>query len=144
MLHSKYIMSATQCIKSHIMHMKYTNLLKNYWIFGLCPSSGILETKKNNILETGFISILGWEEKTPTQLRPLGRANLNHWTLRLRLNFLEAEVGVGKSLLCWLLRTENLWTWITFCLLNIFLNEHLTAVKIRCWSELFTDDLTRF
>jgi hypothetical protein len=25
---------------------------QNYWVFGLCPSSGILETREHNVSET--------------------------------------------------------------------------------------------
>jgi hypothetical protein len=54
-----------------------------YWVFWTFPSSGILETRKHDVSETGSVSILRWErEKTPTQLGPLERANLNHWTLQ--------------------------------------------------------------
>jgi hypothetical protein len=52
---------------------------QNYWVFGLCPSSSILETRKYSILETGSVSILRWG-KTPSLLSPLERANPNHWT----------------------------------------------------------------
>jgi hypothetical protein len=31
----------------------YISKLQNYWVFGLCPSSGILETRKHNVSETG-------------------------------------------------------------------------------------------
>jgi hypothetical protein len=51
---------------------------RNYWVFGVCPTSGILETRKNNVSETGSISCLKCKGKTPTQLRPLERANINH------------------------------------------------------------------
>jgi hypothetical protein len=37
---------------------------QNYWVFGLRPSSGILETRKHNVSETGFVSVLRWEEDT--------------------------------------------------------------------------------
>jgi hypothetical protein len=50
-----------------------------YWFFWTFPSSGILETRKHEVSETGSVSVLRWEgEKTPTQLGPLERANLNH------------------------------------------------------------------
>jgi hypothetical protein len=49
---------------------------QNYWVFGLCPSSGILETRKHSISETGSVSVLRWGGKTPTLLGPLERANL--------------------------------------------------------------------
>jgi hypothetical protein len=50
---------------------------QNYWVFGLCPSSGILETSKhfgNWICFRPQVRV----EKTPTQLCPLESANLNH------------------------------------------------------------------
>jgi hypothetical protein len=55
---------------------------QNYSVFGLCPSSGILETRKHNVLETGSVSVLRWEGEAHTPLGPLERANLNHWTTR--------------------------------------------------------------
>jgi hypothetical protein len=32
---------------------------QNHWVFGLCPLSGILESRKHNISETGSVSVLG-------------------------------------------------------------------------------------
>jgi hypothetical protein len=53
---------------------------QNYWVFGLFPSSGILENRKDDVSETGSVSLLRWRgEKTPSQLGPLEKANLNHW-----------------------------------------------------------------
>jgi hypothetical protein len=54
---------------------------QNYWVFGPCPSSGILETKKDNVSETGSVLSSGEGGKTPTLLGPLERANHNHCTL---------------------------------------------------------------
>jgi hypothetical protein len=31
---------------------------QNYWVFGLFPSFGILETRKHDVSETGSVSIL--------------------------------------------------------------------------------------
>jgi hypothetical protein len=31
---------------------------ENYWVFGLCPSSGIVETRKHYVSETGSVSVL--------------------------------------------------------------------------------------
>jgi hypothetical protein len=60
---------------------------QNYWVFALFPSSGILETIKHDVSETGSVSVLGWEgRKTPTQLGPLEGANLNHWTTPVRVS----------------------------------------------------------
>jgi hypothetical protein len=33
---------------------------QNYWIFGLFPSSGILENRKHDVSETGSVSVLTW------------------------------------------------------------------------------------
>jgi hypothetical protein len=35
--------------------LTYT-ISQNYWVFGLCPLSGILETRKHNVSETGPVS----------------------------------------------------------------------------------------
>jgi hypothetical protein len=58
---------------------------QNYWVLGLCPSSGILETRKHNFSEIGSASVLrwgGWE--TPTMIQ---------W-LRLALSKGPNRVGV--------------------------------------------------
>jgi hypothetical protein len=34
---------------------------QNYWGFGLRLSSGILESRKHNVSETGSVSVLRWE-----------------------------------------------------------------------------------
>jgi hypothetical protein len=31
---------------------------QKYWVPGLCPSSGILNTRKHNVSENGYLSIL--------------------------------------------------------------------------------------
>jgi hypothetical protein len=49
--------------------------------FGLYPSSCMWKTKYHNASETGSISVLMWMgQDKPTQLGPLERASLNHWT----------------------------------------------------------------
>jgi hypothetical protein len=53
---------------------------QDYWSFGRCLSSGILETRRHNVSETPSVSVLRRGEETPTLLGPLERANLNHWT----------------------------------------------------------------
>jgi hypothetical protein len=70
--------------------------IQNYWGFGLCPSSGILENRKQDVSETGSVSVVrGKGEKTPTQLNLLGRANLNHWTTPLRFTQLFNHLRPG-------------------------------------------------
>jgi hypothetical protein len=51
---------------------------KSYWVFGLFPSSAILESMKHNVSENGSVFFLSCDGKTYTQLRPLDIANLNH------------------------------------------------------------------
>jgi hypothetical protein len=44
----------------------------NYWDFGLCPSSGILKTRKHSVSETGSVYVLRCGGVgTPTLLGPL-------------------------------------------------------------------------
>jgi hypothetical protein len=35
-----------------------TSSIQNYFVFGLCPSSGILDTRRHNVSETGSVSVL--------------------------------------------------------------------------------------
>jgi hypothetical protein len=53
--------------------------IQNYWVFGLCPSSGILENRKRfgNLL-CFRLQVKLW--KALTLLGPLEGANLIHWT----------------------------------------------------------------
>jgi hypothetical protein len=64
----------TKTNRQRVLTMVYTT--RNYGIFGPCPSSGILETRKHNVSEIGSLSVLRWGwGKTPTQLGPLERAS---------------------------------------------------------------------
>jgi hypothetical protein len=56
---------------------------QNYSVFGLFPSSDILETRKQDVSETGSVSVLRWGGMTPTQLGPLERANLDQQFWRI-------------------------------------------------------------
>jgi hypothetical protein len=54
---------------------------QDYWGFWTFPLSGILETRKHDVSETGcFRPQVEGGNKTPTQLGPLERADLNYWT----------------------------------------------------------------
>jgi hypothetical protein len=54
---------------------------QKHFVFGLLTSFGILENRKHDVSETGSVSVLRLGRgNTPTQLGPLERANLNHWT----------------------------------------------------------------
>jgi hypothetical protein len=51
----------------------------DYWVFGLCPSSGILKnTQRFEIWICFRPQVQG--RGAPTQLGPFERANPNHWT----------------------------------------------------------------
>jgi hypothetical protein len=42
-----------------VLELAERNVLpQNYWVFGLCPSPGILKARKHNMSETGSVSIL--------------------------------------------------------------------------------------
>jgi hypothetical protein len=57
------ILNKIQCTSSlnvAIKDMPYIKISahsQNYWISGLCPMSGILNTRKHDIPETGSVSI---------------------------------------------------------------------------------------
>jgi hypothetical protein len=53
---------------------------QNYWIAGLCPSSGILNTRKHNVSETGSVSVVRSGEGGTYFVGSLERGNLNHWS----------------------------------------------------------------
>jgi hypothetical protein len=58
---------------------------QNYWSFGLFPSSGILENRKITFRKLDLFPSSSEEAgKTPIQLGPLERANLNHWITPVR------------------------------------------------------------
>jgi hypothetical protein len=78
-----FVMSVRRLVETHEKYFFILSLnrstAQNYWVFGLFPSSGILETRKRDVSETGSVCVLRWEGKTPTQLVPLERANLLHF-----------------------------------------------------------------
>jgi hypothetical protein len=49
---------------------------QNYWVSGLCPSSGILNTTEKTFRKLDLFPSSGEGKKTPTLLGPLERANL--------------------------------------------------------------------
>jgi hypothetical protein len=74
--------AAVKCFMPSKYTQEVVNIMisiQNYWVFGLFPSSGIPENRKHDVSETGSVSLFRRRrEKTPTQLGPLERANLNH------------------------------------------------------------------
>jgi hypothetical protein len=57
---------------------------RNYWVFGLCPSSGILKKLDNTAFWKLDLFPSSGEGETPTLLEPLERPNLNRWNTYLR------------------------------------------------------------
>jgi hypothetical protein len=51
---------------------------QDYTVSELCPSSGILNTRKHNVSETYVIRSSGEGKETPSLMGPLETANLNH------------------------------------------------------------------
>jgi hypothetical protein len=62
------------CLKTFITLFYITNN-HNYWVFGLYPLSGILQTRKY-VSETGSVSVFRWRA-TPILLGPLWYCNPN-------------------------------------------------------------------
>jgi hypothetical protein len=53
--------------------------LLSFWTLSIAQYSK--KIREHNVLETGSVSVLrSGGERTPSQLGPLERANLNHWT----------------------------------------------------------------
>jgi hypothetical protein len=63
-------------VLERVLTMVYNT--RNYWGFGVCPSSGIV--KNTPFRKLDLLPSSGERVKTPTLLGPLERANLNHWT----------------------------------------------------------------
>jgi hypothetical protein len=57
----------------------YTELLGLFWTLSIILY--VVDKKSHNVSETGSVSLLRWMgQDNPTQLGPLERASLNHWT----------------------------------------------------------------
>jgi hypothetical protein len=54
---------------------------QNRWVSGLCPSSGILNTRNTTRRRLDLFPSSREGRQTPTLLGLLERANLNHWTI---------------------------------------------------------------
>jgi hypothetical protein len=65
---------------------------QNYRVSGLCPSSGILYTRKHNFLETGSVSIFKWGEAAGVAL-PLPEDKQNQFPKSCFLVFRILDVG---------------------------------------------------
>jgi hypothetical protein len=64
---------------------------QNYWVFGLCPSSGIPKNTEHNIGKLYLFpsSRVGWE--TPSILGPLAPGSFADKELHVNLNFLDVQ-----------------------------------------------------
>jgi hypothetical protein len=61
-----------------VLMMVYNN--QDYWVFGLCPSSGILKDTKEHTLQNDLVPSSGEGWETSAVLGPIKRANLDDWT----------------------------------------------------------------
>jgi hypothetical protein len=61
------------------------NLKTQNYCFLLCLSCGVLKLETPMFLKLDLLLSSGKEGKTPTLLGPLERANLNHWTVPVRV-----------------------------------------------------------
>jgi hypothetical protein len=53
---------------------------QNYWVLGLCPPSGILETRKHYVSEIGSVTMCRWGGKTPSHLGPIEKlTSISFW-----------------------------------------------------------------
>jgi hypothetical protein len=76
MFFEKYsVITTSKCHTNGLMIIWDKNQLQDYWVFWTFPSSGILETRKHDVSETGSVSVLKVKggNKTPNQLGPLER-----------------------------------------------------------------------
>jgi hypothetical protein len=60
---------------------------QNYWVFSLCPSSGILETRKHITFRKLDHFPSSGEGETLSQLSPLQRDNLNQCQIQSQSYF---------------------------------------------------------
>jgi hypothetical protein len=100
----------------------------NYWVFGLCPSCGILETRKHNVLETGSVSVLRWGEDTysvglcflVSRLPDDGQSPKTHqfwFSLPLCYQLASTHVRLQLVYLCWR-RESSAWRRLWGCALR--------------------------
>jgi hypothetical protein len=65
-------------LDDNIIIVSKQHVLAELFGFGIFPSSGILQNTTFRKVDLFRLQVKV-EEKTPTQLGPLERANLNHW-----------------------------------------------------------------
>jgi hypothetical protein len=78
------VMPSCDCLYWWEGRVRNNKEFQNYCGFGLRPSSGILETRKQNVSEAESVSVLRWGGETPTLFGPSERANLKHWATPIK------------------------------------------------------------
>jgi hypothetical protein len=61
-------------------YVKKTFILRNYWIFGPCPSSRDSKRLENTVFQEMDLFLCSGEWETPNLLGLLERTNFYHWT----------------------------------------------------------------
>jgi hypothetical protein len=81
---------------------------RNLWVSRLCPSIGVLNTRKHNVSETGFLFAFEWQQRDTYLLGPLERDNLSHWrfhysnsSFSLKVQLLLNSFWIGHDLITW-------------------------------------------
>jgi hypothetical protein len=67
---------------------------QNYWVFGLFPSSGILQNIKHDVSVNVFVSVFRWGAKTPDLSK-----GPNPVVLWIILSFIEKDTCVMLDML---------------------------------------------
>jgi hypothetical protein len=130
-----------------VLMMVYSK--QNYWGFGLLLSSGVLGSRNTTFRELDLFPFSGEGEKTPIQLGPIERANLNHWKGskwvgvfsapftwgRKQIQFPKRRVSIPKNTRRWkkFKPPVTLWSMRKFVLTylsNIFTSNHIPCYLI--------------
>lgn len=79
---------------------------QDYWVLGLCPSSGVIKnTKEYNVSENWSASFFRWGGAGDTLLGPLEGAKLNYWTFHPPPHLTAETDSVSRRLV--FLREQN-------------------------------------
>jgi hypothetical protein len=109
-----------------------------YSVFGLFPTSGILE---NTTFRICFRPQVDVGEKTPTQLGPLERANLSHWLCFPECQTME-KVQKPSTSVCYTPSSEPFRIYILYYLVNVItkdmfcMTDFLLSLKCLFYSVL--------
>jgi hypothetical protein len=70
----KIVESRKDEVRNSRYYITIKNMIQNFWVFRLFPSSGILENRKHDVSETGFVSVLRWRDEGTYSFGPLRKS----------------------------------------------------------------------